>query len=131
MDYTGKIQERLAKFFEGSSEKAIEDLYYKIIILLDDEREPENYTSDVVNSFFKNNSYYYINTTHLYVEYTTEFKVITENDMIHAVLLYITNYHKNYEINSINESTILNSLIAIAVLKIIKAKIPIKKASKN
>ena len=30
----------------------------------------------------------------------------------------------NYEINSINESTILNSLIAIAVLKIIKAKIP-------
>ena len=35
MDYTVKIHERLVKYFEGSNEKAVEDLYYKLIILLD------------------------------------------------------------------------------------------------
>jgi hypothetical protein len=124
MDYTGKIHERLAKYFESSNEKAIEELYYKIITFLDDEREPENYTADVVNSFFKNNTYYYINTTHLYVEYTTEFKVITENDMIHAVLLYITNYHKNYEINSILKQQLKNKIMKKIKEKSIYNNIP-------
>jgi hypothetical protein len=101
MDFKSKIHNKVLQYIESSTDEAIEQFYYKINdIIQENTRDDEHFNIDIISNFFNKYSYYYNNTTNMYIEYITEFKVITENEMIHTVLNYLTNYHANYELQS-------------------------------
>ena len=99
MDYKTGIYEKISHYIECSNDKAVEDLYYRLVDLLQ-EREDEKLHSEIINYFCSKYLYYYNPTTNLYIEYTTEFKFITEDNMIHIILQFLTKYHETYSIES-------------------------------
>ena len=88
MDYKANIYEKIEQFTQTSSDEAIQDFYYKILDLMQ-ERDNDSMYLEIINMFFSSHVYYYNPTTNLYVEYTTEYKFINENDMIHHILKVI------------------------------------------
>ena len=94
MDFKAGIYNKIEQFINASTDQAIQDLYYKINDMLH-ERDDEKVYQEVINFFFSNNSYYYNPTTNMYVEYIEQFRFITENEMIHIVLQFLTKYHNN------------------------------------
>ena len=131
MDYKLKIQEKITGFLDSSNDKAIEEFYYILNDIIQDNRETDQYIKVIIDDFFLHYNYYYINTTDLYVEYTDKFKVITENNMIHIVLLYIKNYHTNNEINSILKKQIKTKIIKKIKLRNIYQNIPESESIQN
>ena len=118
MDYKSGIYEKLSQYLDYSSEQATEDLYYKIVDLLQ-ERDHDKAYSEIVNYFCLKYIYYYNPTTNLYIEYTTdfEFKFINENNMIHIILQFLTKYHETYSIESS-----LKQRLKYKIIKKIKGK---------
>lgn len=94
MDFKAGIYNKIEQFINASTDQAIQDLYYKINDMMH-ERDDEKVYQEVINFFFSNNSYYYNPTTNMYVEYIEQFRFITENEMIHIVLQFLTKYHNN------------------------------------
>ena len=94
MDYKAGIYDKIEQFISASSDEAIQDLYYKITDLLQ-ERDNDKVYQEVINFFFSNNSYYYNPTTNMYIEYTDQYRFISENEMIHIILQFLTKYHEN------------------------------------
>ena len=94
MDIKSKIYDKIDQFIASSSEEAIQDLYNKINDIMQ-EKDNEKVYQEVINFFFSNNSYYYNPTTNMYIEYIEQFKFISENEMIHIVLQFLTRYHDN------------------------------------
>jgi hypothetical protein len=92
-----KIQDKINKCFEVLNHGQLEELYNKLSeYIIEEERDNEFYINEIINYYFSTNHYYYISTTNLYVEYKEIFKVINENDMIHNILQFLTNYHQFY-----------------------------------
>ena len=107
-----KIQDKINKCFEVLNNGQLEELYNKLSeYIIEEERDNEFYINEIINYYFSTNHYYYISTTNLYVEYKEIFKVINENDMIHTILQFLTNYHQNIEINSCIKQKIKNKII--------------------
>jgi hypothetical protein len=131
MDYKLKIQEKITTFLDSSNDKAIEEFYHTLSDIIQDNRETDQYIKVIIDDFFLNYNYYYINTTDLYVEYTDKFKVITENNMIHIVLLYIKNYHTNTELNSVLKKQIKTKIIKKIKLRNIYQNIPESESIQN
>ena len=112
MDYKEKIREKITKCIDTFNLVQLEELYYKLNdIIPEEERDNNMYINEIINNFFSYNDYYYINTTNLYVKYEDVFKVINENEMIHNILLFLTNYHQNIEITSQLKQKIKNKII--------------------
>jgi uncharacterized membrane protein len=112
MDYKEKIREKITKCIETFNLVQLEELYYKLNdILPEEERDNNMYINEIINNFFSCNDYYYINTTNLYVEYKNVFKVINENEMIHIILLFLTNYHQNIELTTNFKQKLIEQLV--------------------
>lgn len=94
MDYKAGIYDKVEQFINASSDQAIQDLYYKLTDLMQ-ERDDKVY-QEVINFFFSNHSYYYNPTTNMYIEYTDQYKFISENEMIHIILQFLTKYHETH-----------------------------------
>ena len=125
MDYKLKIQDKITKCINTLNESQLEELYNKIIEHFpEEERKNDYYINEIINNFFSLNNYYYITTTNLYVDYKEIFVIINENDMIHIILKFLTNYHQTIEINSNLKQLIKNKIIKKIKLKSIYNNIP-------
>ena len=133
MDYGLKIQEKIKKCCSTLNNTQLEELYNKLLEYLPEEEERSNdyYMNEIINNFFSCNDYYYINTTNLYVEYKEIFKVINENDMIHHILKFLTNYNQTIEINSNLKQLIINKIIKKIKNKSIYNNIPDSETLQN
>jgi len=123
MDYKANIYEKIEQFTQTSNEEAIQDFYYKILDLMQ-ERDNDSMYIEIINLFFSSHIYYYNPTTNLYVEYTTEYKFINENDMIHVVLQFLTKHHEKYSIDFSLKQRIKNKIIKRIKEKHIYQNIP-------
>lgn len=94
MDFKKGIYDKIEQFINTSSDEALQDLYYKLADLMQ-ERDNDKVYQDVINAFFSSHSFYYNPTTNMYIEYTDQYKFISENEMIHNVLQFLTRYHEN------------------------------------
>ena len=110
MEYKIKIYDNLNLYLDNATEQATKDLYFKIVELLQEREEDKTY-SEIVQYFCSKYSYYYNPTTNLYIEYTTEFKFINENNMIHIILQFLTKYHESYSIDSSLKQRLKNKII--------------------
>jgi len=123
MDYKAGIYEKISQFIEASNDEAIQDLYYKVVDLFQ-ERDHDKLYVEIINIFFSTFSYYYNPTSNMYIEYTTEYKFINENDMIHVVLQFLTKHHEQYSIDFSLKQRIKNKIIKRIKEKHIHQNIP-------
>jgi hypothetical protein len=121
MDFKAGIYDKIEQFVNVSSDEAIQDLYYKLTELMND-RDDKVY-QDIINLFFSNNSFYYNPTTNMYIEYTDQYKFISENEMIHFILQFLTKSHE-YAIDFSLKQRIKNKIIKKIKEKHIYQNIP-------
>jgi len=87
MDFKHCAHDKISKFMDKHGEFENEVLYNHISFIIDDYKERPKQPTEIIDLFFKQHSYYYIQTSNLYVEYKdTTFRILHENDMIHMVL---------------------------------------------
>ena len=110
MDYKAGIYEKVNQYIDTSSDEAIQDFYYKLIDLFQ-ERDNDKCYVEIINLFLSSYSYYYNPTSNIYIEYTTEYKFINENDMLHIVLQFLTKHHEKYSIDFSLKQIIKNKII--------------------
>lgn len=94
MNYNKLIDEIIQKY---QSSDNLDMVYNKLLEL---EAIEEKSHDDIVKYFFDNNCYYYNSTTNLYVEYRDNYKFINENNMLHAILKFISKYQDIYLLTS-------------------------------
>ena len=94
MNYHKLIDDIIQKY---NSSGNLEHVYNKLLEL--EEIEEKSY-DDIIKFFFENTCYYYNSTTNLYVEYNDNYKFINENNMLHAILKFISKYQDIYVLNS-------------------------------
>ena len=122
MDFKAGIYDTIDKFISTSSDEAVQDLYYKLTELMQ-ERDNDKVYQCVINAFFSSNSFYYNPTTNMYIGYTDQYKFISENEMIHTVLQFLTKYH-NSAIEFCLKQRIKNKIIKKIKEKHIHQNIP-------
>jgi hypothetical protein len=101
MDYKKLIDDIIEKYSKSSN---LEMVYHKLCELQEIENKSHD---DIIHFFFHNNCYYYNSTTNFYIEYNKDkdkdkqdYKFINENNMIHAILKFISKYQDIYVLNS-------------------------------
>uniref|UniRef100_A0A6C0ESB8 Uncharacterized protein n=1 Tax=viral metagenome TaxID=1070528 RepID=A0A6C0ESB8_9ZZZZ len=92
MDY-----EKLINVIIKKNSCNLDRVYHKLCELEDlDEKSYD----EISQYFFSQTCYYYNSTTNLYIEYNENYKIINENNMLHAILKFISKYQDIYLLNS-------------------------------
>ena len=103
MNYNKLIDDIIQKYHASNN---LDIVYNKLLEL--EVIEEKSY--DIIKYFFDNNCYYYNSTTNLYVEYTNNYKFINENNMLHAILKFISKYQDIYLLTSNQKQNIKTNI---------------------
>lgn len=86
----------------------------------------------IIDLFFKENIYYYNNTTSIYFHYKlNNFTIINENELLYNILSYISKYRNIFKINTNLKEKIKNKIHKIIKTKTIYENIPNSECLQN
>ena len=115
MNYSEKIKDKLNTLLEHASPQENQQLYMKLC-----QFESSTNIHTIINSFFSENNIYYIQTSELYISYQKhQYKVFTENDVLHLIFKSLNIYPINTTLKQqikhkiqkkIKERTIYNTI---------------------
>jgi len=99
--------DKINKFMDKHSEFENEVLYNHISFIIDAYKERSKPPIEIIDLFLKQHSYYYIQTSDLYIEYKdTTFRILHENDMIHIVLNFLSENREQYALDTHTKSVL-------------------------
>jgi hypothetical protein len=100
MDYTHEIKD-IIKYLLDPENSYNPILLHQKLIEFKEKEDPhkEEMILNIVNDFFSKNTYYYIQTKDIYIDYSEHhFKIISENELLHSILNELTPYRLNTSI---------------------------------
>lgn len=113
MNYTSEIRELIEHFLDPENSYNHAILHQKLLEFKEKESpQRAEMIENITNEFFSRNTYYYIHSKDIYIEYSNHhFKTISENDLLYNILHELTPYGLN---------TSLKQLIKCKIQKRIK-----------
>jgi hypothetical protein len=91
MNYSEKIKDKLNTLLEHASPHENQQLYMKLC-----QFESSTNIHTIISAFFSENNIYYIQTSELYISYQKhQYKVFTENDVLHLIFKNLNIYPMN------------------------------------
>jgi len=125
MSFNQLIIDKVSKFIDKHSEFENEVLYNHISFIIDDYKERVKPPNEIIDLFFKENKYYYISSSGLYIEYKEySYKVLNENEIIHIILNYLTKHRIVYSLDTHSKNVIQQKIQRQIKLKNITECVP-------
>jgi hypothetical protein len=91
MNYSEKIKDKLNALLQHASPKENQQLYLTLC-----QHESSSNMHSIISSFFSEHNLYYVQTSELYISYQNhQYKVLTENDIIHLIFKNLNVYPMN------------------------------------
>lgn len=97
MNYTNEIRELIDQLLDPDNSYNQNMLYQRLIEFKEKENpQRAEMIENIMNDFFSRNTYYYIQSKDIYIEYTDHhFKIISENELLYHILHELNPYSLN------------------------------------